>query len=106
MALESRITQPAYFTGSARAAFIPEGRDLPMSVFARNFTNKKVIASTFVNLSADAVIYAPPRQIGVGLNYNDEIRQSQHTTSPSTSNFAMASASIQRARSAHLQVGR
>ncbi len=70
MALESRISQPAYFTGNARIAFTPADSGLTLSVFARNFTNEKVIASTFINPSADAVIYSPPRQIGAGLNYS------------------------------------
>ena len=70
MALESRVTQQAYFTGNARVAFTPADTGLTMSIFARNFTNTKVIGSTFINPSADAVIYSPPRQIGVGLNYS------------------------------------
>jgi len=70
MALESRVSQKAYFTGNARLAFTPAGTGLTLSVFTRNFTNAKVIGSTFVNPSADAVIYSPPRQIGVGLNYS------------------------------------
>lgn len=70
MALESRVSQKAYFTGNARIAFTPADSGLTMSVFARNFTNSKVIASTFINPMADAVVYAPPRQIGVGLNYS------------------------------------
>lgn len=70
MALESRVSQKAYFTGNARLAFTPAGTGLTLSVFTRNFTNAKVIGSTFVNPSADAVIFSPPRQIGVGLNYS------------------------------------
>ncbi|WP_336969906.1 TonB-dependent receptor domain-containing protein [Sphingobium aromaticiconvertens] len=70
MALESRIEQDAYFTGNARIAFSPADTGATLSVFARNFTNAKVLGSTFINPSADAVIYSPPRQIGVGLNYS------------------------------------
>lgn len=70
MALESRVTQHDYFTGNARIAFTPADSGLTLSAFARNFTNGKVIASTFVNPSADAVVFAPPRQIGVGLEYS------------------------------------
>lgn len=70
MALESRVMQKAYFTGNARLAFTPADTGLTLSLFTRNFTNAKVIGSTFVNPSADAIIYSPPRQIGVGLNYS------------------------------------
>ena len=70
MALESRVTQKAYFIGNARVAFTPADTGLTLSLFARNFTNNKVIASTFINPSADAVTFAPPRQIGVGMNYS------------------------------------
>ena len=70
MALESRVSQKAYFTGNARLAFTPADTGLTLSIFTRNFTNTKVIGSTFVNPSADAIIYSPPRQIGAGLNYS------------------------------------
>ena len=69
MALESRVTQGQYFVGNARIGWTPANRDLTVSLYTRNFTNSKVIASTFVNLSADAVIYNPPRQFGVAINY-------------------------------------
>ena len=70
MALESRVSQKAYFTGNARIAFSPADTGLTVGIFARNFTNAKVISSTFVNPSADAVIFSPPRHVGISLNYS------------------------------------
>ena len=69
MALESRVTQPAYFMGNARVAWTFADTGLTASVFARNFTNSKVVNSVFINPSADAVIFSPPRLVGVGLNF-------------------------------------
>ena len=70
LALEKRVTQKDYFTGNARIAWTPNGSHLTASVFTRNFTNSKVVGSVFINPSADAVEYNPPRQIGIGLNYS------------------------------------
>ena len=69
MALESRVTQKQYFVGNARIGWTPANSNLTVALYTRNFTNAKVIASTFVNLSADAVIYSPPRSFGVAVNY-------------------------------------
>lgn len=70
LALERRVTQKDYFVGNARIAWTFGDSGLNASLFTRNFTNAKVVGSVFINPSADAVIYNPPRQIGVGLNYS------------------------------------
>ena len=55
--------------GNARVAWTFADTGLTASVFARNFTNSKVVNSVFINPSADAVIFSPPRLVGVGLNF-------------------------------------
>jgi iron complex outermembrane receptor protein len=70
MALEERISQKAYFVGNARVAWTPKDSGFTGALFVRNFTNAKVVGSTFINPSADAVIYNPPRQIGIAFNYS------------------------------------
>ena len=58
------------FTGNARIAWTPVDSGVTLSAFTRNFTNAKVVGSVFINPSADAVIYNPPRQIGLAVNYS------------------------------------
>jgi len=65
----NRVTQPAYTTLDGRISWSPPSSRMSVYVFGRNLTDEQRITSALVTALSDTVVYAPPRSIGVGVNY-------------------------------------
>jgi iron complex outermembrane receptor protein len=67
--VSGRIRRPAYTTLSALAAFRPAGSKFEFSIYGRNLTDVRYIASTIIGNQGDAATYAMPRVVGVKVGY-------------------------------------
>jgi iron complex outermembrane receptor protein len=66
-----RVKQDDYATLNAQVTYVPAGMDaLQLSVFGRNLTNEDYFTSTLLGPTADAPVFSPPRQIGIGATYS------------------------------------
>jgi iron complex outermembrane recepter protein len=66
-----RVKQDSYATVNAQVTYVPAGMEsLQLSIFGRNLTNEAVFNSTLLGPTADAPIFSPPRQVGVGVSYS------------------------------------
>jgi len=66
-----RVEQEAYTTVNARMTFRPAAIDaLELNIFGRNLTNEEYFTSSLLGPTADAPVYAFPRQIGIGASFS------------------------------------
>jgi iron complex outermembrane receptor protein len=65
-----RVKQGSYSTLSAAVSLIPAANERVMvSLYGRNLTNEEYFTSSLLGPTADAPVYAAPRQFGVALDY-------------------------------------
>jgi iron complex outermembrane receptor protein len=63
--LLNRVRTNGYVTLGAQAGWTPDSLPVRFSVWAKNLTNEKHIATTTLSAEADLVVYTPPRVIGL-----------------------------------------
>jgi len=68
--LSRRVRTGAYTTLATQIAYKPDGSHYRFVVFGKNLTNAAYINSTLLDATADMVFYAPPREIGVQVEYS------------------------------------
>ncbi|MDB5714812.1 MAG: TonB-dependent receptor [Sphingomonadales bacterium] len=68
--LTQRVKTREYITLGANLSYQPDGSSLKFGIFGKNLTNKAYIDGTVLSAYADAVHYAPPRELGVSLDYS------------------------------------
>lgn len=65
-----RVTTDAYTTVNARLAFQPRGSNVEFALFGKNLTNEAYVQGAVLSNNADMVVFAPPRMVGVSLQYS------------------------------------
>lgn len=65
-----RIQTRRYAILGAQIAYTPDASPVRISLWARNITNKAYIAGGTPSRNADGIQYAPPRSIGLNVDYN------------------------------------
>lgn len=63
------LTQPGYASLAAQAGFTFRDSNLRLGLYGRNLTNKAYLTGQLVNASGFLGAYAPPREIGISINY-------------------------------------
>jgi iron complex outermembrane recepter protein len=67
--LLQRVDTGNYGILNGTIGYSPTGSGVKVSVFAKNLTGKVYFSSAVVDNESDGVTYAPPREIGVEINY-------------------------------------
>ena len=62
---DNRVGQPTYDTLAARLAFTTLDRKTTIAVYGRNLTNAVIYQGASILPTADGVLFAPPRSVGV-----------------------------------------
>jgi iron complex outermembrane receptor protein len=65
--LSRRVQTDGYALFNATIGYKPRNSRFSYSVWAKNLTNKAYISGTVLTAEADAVLYAPPREVGVSV---------------------------------------
>ncbi|MBS7670096.1 TonB-dependent receptor [Croceicoccus gelatinilyticus] len=68
--LLGRVKTGPYTTVNAQLGYRPGGGPLRLAVYGKNITNEAYFTSALLGNQADAPVYAPPRQMGVRLQYD------------------------------------
>jgi iron complex outermembrane receptor protein len=64
-----RVSQKAYGTLNARAAFTPTGSNVRFEIWGKNLTNTDYLISVYEDATTDGAGYAPPRTFGASVIY-------------------------------------
>jgi iron complex outermembrane receptor protein len=67
--LLERVQTKPYGTLNATVSYTPPNSHLKFSIYGKNLTDAIYISGTVLAADADAVVYAPPRQVGVRATY-------------------------------------
>lgn len=68
--LLGRVGTGPYTTVNAQLGYRPGGGALRFAIYGKNITNEAYFTSALLGNQADAPVYAPPRQLGVRLQYD------------------------------------
>jgi len=68
--LLGRVRTDPYTTVNAQLGYRPGGGSLRLGIYGKNITNEAYFTSALLGNQADAPVYAPPRQVGVRLQYD------------------------------------
>lgn len=68
--LLGRVKTGPYTTVNAQLGYRPGGGPLRLAIYGKNITNEAYFTSALLGNQADAPVYAPPRQLGVRLQYD------------------------------------
>jgi iron complex outermembrane receptor protein len=66
----ARVIQPAYDLLNGSIGWSPVNKKFGLTVYAENITKKRYYENLTINTTGDIAVYAPPRRIGVRLNFS------------------------------------
>lgn len=68
--LLGRVQTDNYITVNSRISYTPAASAFQFSLWGKNILNEDYITGTIMSASSDGVVFAPPRQVGITVDYN------------------------------------
>ncbi len=68
--LSGRVRTKSYALVNGQIALTPNNSAVRVGIFGKNLTNKAYVGGTILAANADGAVWAPPRQIGISVDYS------------------------------------